>query len=113
MTRSERTSCQALLVCGRRNVTLFGEHLALIIPGLLVSVCCLSRVLFLTCAAPSIAPSAGGLPEQQEIVIMTRLQIAMSREIGGWPLYGIVMAAGQVDLSALLLIAVLISSCRC
>jgi hypothetical protein len=31
-----------------------------------------------------------------EVVPMTRLQIAMSREIGGWPLYTIVIAAGQV-----------------
>jgi len=27
---------------------------------------------------------------------MTGLQIAMSREIFGWPLYSLVMAAGQV-----------------
>lgn len=33
---------------------------------------------------------------QPEVVPMTRLQIAMSREIGGWPLYTIVIAAGQV-----------------
>ena len=33
-----------------------------------------------------------GQPE----VVMTRLQVAMSREIGGWPLYTIVIAAGQV-----------------
>jgi alpha-1,3-glucan synthase len=34
--------------------------------------------------------------DQGEVVIMTGLQIAMSREIGGWPLYTIVMALGQV-----------------
>ncbi|KAJ3541757.1 hypothetical protein NM688_g6042 [Phlebia brevispora] len=31
-----------------------------------------------------------------DVVIMTGLQIAMSREIGGWPLYTIVIAAGQM-----------------
>ncbi|KAI0322220.1 glycoside hydrolase family 13 and glycosyltransferase family 5 domain-containing protein [Amylostereum chailletii] len=31
-----------------------------------------------------------------EVVIMSGLQIAMSREIGGWPLYTIVIALGQV-----------------
>lgn len=35
---------------------------------------------------------------QPDIVPMTRLQIAMSREIGGWPLYTIVIAAGQVSI---------------
>ncbi|KAF9464738.1 modular protein with glycoside hydrolase family 13 and glycosyltransferase family 5 domains [Collybia nuda] len=34
-----------------------------------------------------------GLPE---VVPMTRLQIAMSREIGGWPLYTIVIGLGQM-----------------
>jgi hypothetical protein len=36
---------------------------------------------------------ADGTPD---VVPMTSLQIAMSREIGGWPLYTIVIAAGQV-----------------
>ena len=36
---------------------------------------------------------------QPEMVPMTRLQVAMSREIGGWPLYTIVIAAGQVRVS--------------
>lgn len=34
--------------------------------------------------------------DQGDVVIMTGLQIAMAREIGGWPLYTIVIAAGQV-----------------
>ncbi|KII88464.1 glycosyltransferase family 5 protein [Plicaturopsis crispa FD-325 SS-3] len=34
--------------------------------------------------------------EPKDIVVMTRLQIAMSREIGGWPLYTIVIALGQM-----------------
>ena len=32
-----------------------------------------------------------------EVPPMTRLQIAMSREIGGWPLYTIVIGLGQVS----------------
>jgi len=34
--------------------------------------------------------------DQGEVVVIMGLQIAMSREIGGWPLYTIVMALGQV-----------------
>lgn len=34
--------------------------------------------------------------ENVDVVVMTRLQIAMSREIGGWPLYTIVIGLGQV-----------------
>ncbi|KAI0306448.1 modular protein with glycoside hydrolase family 13 and glycosyltransferase family 5 domains [Multifurca ochricompacta] len=34
--------------------------------------------------------------DQGEVVIMSGLQIAMAREIGGWPLYTIVIALGQV-----------------
>lgn len=51
-------------------------------------------------SSPSFAPSSGGLNEEStetgDIVVMTRLQIAMSREIYGWPLYSIVMATGQM-----------------
>ncbi|EKM55582.1 glycosyltransferase family 5 protein [Phanerochaete carnosa HHB-10118-sp] len=39
---------------------------------------------------------SGALPEQQDIVIMTGLQIAMSRELGGWPIYTLIIAAGQM-----------------
>lgn len=54
-----------------------------------------------TVSAPSFAPSPGltGVTPDvppEEVVIMTGLQIAMSREIFGWPLYSLVMAAGQV-----------------
>lgn len=31
-----------------------------------------------------------------EIVQMTRLQLFLAREIGGWPLYTIIIALGQV-----------------
>ena len=34
--------------------------------------------------------------EQGEVVVMTGLQIALAREIGGWPLYTIIIALGQV-----------------
>jgi alpha-1,3-glucan synthase len=34
--------------------------------------------------------------DQGDVVIMTGLQIAMSREVIGWPLYTIVLALGQV-----------------
>ena len=52
-------------------------------------------------SAPSLAPSTGltgTTPDvpPEEVVIMTGLQIAMSREFFGWPLYSLVMAAGQV-----------------
>lgn len=55
---------------------------------------------------PLLAPSQSGFTsadgytgppnDQGDVVIMTGLQIAMAREIGGWPLYTIVIAAGQV-----------------
>jgi len=38
-------------------------------------------------------PDGSNLPP---VVPMTGLQIAMSRELGGWPLYTIVIAIGQV-----------------
>jgi hypothetical protein len=38
-------------------------------------------------------PKSGPLPEDNN---MTRLQVAMSRELGGWPLYTIIIALGQV-----------------
>jgi alpha-1,3-glucan synthase len=45
--------------------------------------------------------SAFDLPLRSDVdpnvPIMTGLQIAMSREIGGWPLYTIVIALGQVN----------------
>ncbi|KAF8892560.1 glycoside hydrolase family 13 and glycosyltransferase family 5 protein [Infundibulicybe gibba] len=48
----------------------------------------------------SFAPSdyEGGPPNagQPEVVPMTRLQIALSREIGGWPLYTIIIGLGQM-----------------
>ncbi|KAF8843644.1 glycoside hydrolase family 13/glycosyltransferase family 5 protein [Paxillus ammoniavirescens] len=49
--------------------------------------------------SPSSHPFAGGsgiLPYGGEIVIMTRVQIAMARKVGGWPLYTIVIALGQM-----------------
>ncbi|CAL1704520.1 unnamed protein product [Somion occarium] len=39
---------------------------------------------------------SGPLPNGNDEVIMTGLQIAMSRELFGWPLYTIVIAAGQM-----------------
>ncbi|TFY76274.1 hypothetical protein EWM64_g7737 [Hericium alpestre] len=49
-------------------------------------------------------PSSAGFTEydgplrhdQGEVVVMTGLQIAMQREIGGWPLYAIVIGLGQM-----------------
>jgi alpha-1,3-glucan synthase len=39
-----------------------------------------------------------------ETVPMTGLQIALSRELGGWPLYTIIIALGQVcSMSSILL----------
>ncbi|KZT42041.1 glycoside hydrolase family 13/glycosyltransferase family 5 protein [Sistotremastrum suecicum HHB10207 ss-3] len=39
---------------------------------------------------------AGPLPNNPGDVVMTRLQIAMQREVAGWPLYTIVIALGQM-----------------
>lgn len=39
---------------------------------------------------------SGPLPNDNNEPSMTRLQIAMQREIGGWPLYTIIMAIGQM-----------------
>ncbi|KIJ68914.1 glycosyltransferase family 5 protein [Hydnomerulius pinastri MD-312] len=52
-----------------------------------------------TPGTPSSHPFASGsgiLPYGGEIVIMNRVQIAMARQIGGWPLYTIVIALGQM-----------------
>ncbi|THG99779.1 hypothetical protein EW026_g2645 [Hermanssonia centrifuga] len=47
--------------------------------------------------APGVDGYSGPLPnESGDVVVMTRLQIAMSRELFGWPLYTIVIAAGQM-----------------
>ena len=40
-----------------------------------------------------------GDTNQPPVAPMTGLQITMSREIGGWPLYTIVIALGQVGIS--------------
>ncbi|KAH7889233.1 glycoside hydrolase family 13/glycosyltransferase family 5 protein [Phlebopus sp. FC_14] len=42
------------------------------------------------------ASASGILPYGGEIVIMNRVQIAMARKIGGWPLYTIIIALGQM-----------------
>lgn len=66
---------------------------------------CARRVLILSEAPNTSAFSPGeydgplrhhdaGPPEE---VQMTGLQIALAREIGGWPLYTIIIAAGQVS----------------
>lgn len=39
---------------------------------------------------------SGPLPNGQDVVVMTGLQIALSREVFGWPLYTIIIAVGQV-----------------
>jgi alpha-1,3-glucan synthase len=44
----------------------------------------------------------GALPNGPDVVVMSGLQIFMSREIGGWPLYTIVIGLGQVCLSWIL-----------
>lgn len=40
----------------------------------------------------------GVLPNGNDVVIMTGLQIALAREVFGWPLYTIIIALGQVRL---------------
>ncbi|PFH54317.1 glycosyltransferase family 5 protein [Amanita thiersii Skay4041] len=49
-----------------------------------------------TQAAYSNTEYEGHLQPPMDIVPMTRLQIAMAREVGGWPLYTIVIALGQM-----------------
>ena len=50
----------------------------------------------------SFAPSgingdySGPLPNGQDVVVMTGLQIALAREVFGWPLYTIIIAIGQM-----------------
>ena len=39
---------------------------------------------------------SGPLPNEQDAVVMTGLQIALQRQIGGWPLYTIILALGQM-----------------
>ena len=39
---------------------------------------------------------SGPLPNGNDVVIMTGLQIALAREVFGWPLYTIIIATGQV-----------------
>lgn len=46
--------------------------------------------------APQLDDYSGPLPHGNDVVIMTGLQIAMSRELFGWPLYTIIIALGQV-----------------
>ena len=49
---------------------------------------------------PSMQPFADGsgmLPYGGDVVIMTRIQIAMARKVFGWPLYTIVIAIGQAS----------------
>ncbi|PCH38049.1 glycosyltransferase family 5 protein [Wolfiporia cocos MD-104 SS10] len=45
---------------------------------------------------PVMGDYSGPLPNGNDVVIMSGLQIAMSREIFGWPLYTIVIACGQM-----------------
>ncbi|KAI6005611.1 glycoside hydrolase family 13/glycosyltransferase family 5 protein [Pisolithus albus] len=47
---------------------------------------------------PSSHPFANesGLLPPSEVVVMNRVQIALAREIGGWPLYTIIIALGQM-----------------
>ncbi|KAI0950602.1 hypothetical protein AcV7_009015 [Taiwanofungus camphoratus] len=46
--------------------------------------------------APQLDDYSGPLPHGNDVVIMTGLQIAMSRELFGWPLYTIIIALGQM-----------------
>ena len=55
-----------------------------------------SGVDFSPDALPIVGDYSGPLPNGMDVPTMTGLQIAMSREIFGWPLYAIVIGAGQV-----------------
>ena len=44
--------------------------------------------------------------DQGDGPIMSGLQIAMQRQIGGWPLYAIIMAAGQVSTASHTLVSI-------
>jgi hypothetical protein len=108
LARSARISLTALPVFDHLSATLSGEHHRFhCIPVRIVRhLISLSRVTsndMCTVAPNTQAFSVGDLEDplrvdgtQPDVVPMTGLQIAMSREIGGWPLYTIVIAAGQV-----------------
>ncbi|OCH94959.1 glycoside hydrolase family 13 and glycosyltransferase family 5 domain-containing protein [Obba rivulosa] len=51
---------------------------------------------FAPMGAPGTGDYSGPLPHDKGVVIMTGLQIAMSREVFGWPLYTIVIGLGQM-----------------
>ena len=108
-TRFGKISFPALQVSDLRKETQFGEplhHPCMTTPAHHVRVFTILFLSHLTFfSAPNAPPSSAGgygdydgpLPHDNgEVVIMTGLQIAMAREIGGWPLYTIVIALGQV-----------------
>lgn len=101
-----RTNSLVLPVLDRLNVILSGEHRhRLSTPVLTVSS---SILINSSCIHSASAPSTHGFshtdydghlhnePPPPDVVPMTGLQIAMSREVGGWPLYTIVIAMGQM-----------------
>ncbi|EMD38388.1 bifunctional glycoside hydrolase family 13 glycosyltransferase family 5 protein [Gelatoporia subvermispora B] len=51
---------------------------------------------FAPMGTPGTDDYTGPLPNNNDVVIMTGLQIAMSREVFGWPLYTIVIGLGQM-----------------
>lgn len=63
---------------------------------MLIIVTAPSGIDFSPDALPTVGDYSGPLPNGMDAPTMTRLQIAMSREIFGWPLYAIVLGAGQV-----------------
>lgn len=55
-----------------------------------------SAVDFSPDAMHTLGDYSGPLPNGNDAPIMTGTQIAMSREVFGWPLYAIIIGAGQV-----------------
>jgi alpha-1,3-glucan synthase len=107
LTRFGKTSSPVQQVIDRHGASRFGERLHP--PFTITHQGQYVRLFRPTCVNPLItfaAPNTqsfnttdydGPLAHDQgEVVVMTGLQIAMSREVGGWPLYTIVMALGQV-----------------
>ena len=67
--------------------------------------------------ASSFVPGADGysgpIPGENGEVVMTSLQIALSREFFGWPIYTIIIAAGQVSMQLIFPDSVTYTPRRC
>lgn len=77
-------------VCLVRSTSTLGRHVSVAFSGTYVT-----DVMYTAPRTPSANPF-GNEEFDGNLVIMNRVQIAMARQIGGWPLYTIIIALGQV-----------------